>query len=263
MPSVRVSPPVTEPLALADVRAHLRIDESAEDAQLAGYLAAAREAVEGDSGQVLVCQQWLTAWDQFGVLTLPYGPVIGILAVQYRDSVGTLQTVAATEYELDGFGTPATLVAAVGKTWPIPGAVANAVQVRYYAGYVTPFTASVITNKITLLGRTPQALEPLYVTNSGGALPAPLQANRLYSFANIVGTSASLVDAETGAVTLTSSGAGVHFIGEIPFTLLAAIKIMAGHLYENREATVSGQPVTALPLGYESLVWRDKIVRIA
>ena len=54
----------------------------------------------------------------------------------------------------------------------------------------------------------------------------------------------------------------VRFVGSRPPDLVAAIKLMAGHLYENREAVNIGNIVNSFPLGYQSLVWRDAYVRI-
>lgn len=44
----------------------------------------------------------------------------------------------------------------------------------------------------------------------------------------------------------------------VPYDIKAAIKLMVGHLYENREAVNVGNIVTPLPLAVESLLWPYK-----
>ena len=47
-------------------------------------------------------------------------------------------------------------------------------------------------------------------------------------------------------------------MGAIPQRYKAAILLMLGHLYENREAVV-GTIVSKLPLAYESLLLMDRV----
>lgn len=44
----------------------------------------------------------------------------------------------------------------------------------------------------------------------------------------------------------------------VPYDIKAAIKLLIGHLYANREAVNIGNIVTPLPLGVESLLWPYK-----
>jgi len=65
-PSSRcVVPPTTEPLSLDEVKEHLRIESSAEDALLQVYIEAAREICEHNTSRVLVTQTWESVFDAF------------------------------------------------------------------------------------------------------------------------------------------------------------------------------------------------------
>lgn len=46
---------------------------------------------------------------------------------------------------------------------------------------------------------------------------------------------------------------------DVPMTVRAAIKLMIGHLYENREATLTGTIVSEFPLGFAALLSPFKV----
>ncbi|MCC0033552.1 MAG: phage head-tail connector protein, partial [Brucellaceae bacterium] len=76
--------PQAEPVALADIKAHLRIDHDGEDALLDGYLRTARELVEQEAALCLIAQSWrlvLDDWPASGVVPLKRHPVISVDAV--------------------------------------------------------------------------------------------------------------------------------------------------------------------------------------
>lgn len=56
MTPLALTPPAEEPLSLAEARAFLRLDETAEDNLLATLITAARLMVEAASGRLLVDQ---------------------------------------------------------------------------------------------------------------------------------------------------------------------------------------------------------------
>ena len=76
--------PAMEPLSLAEVKAHLRVDHDHEDTLIAETLKAARQYVEFASGQRLITQAWRQYSDcrpQNGSIRLAVGPVQRIEAV--------------------------------------------------------------------------------------------------------------------------------------------------------------------------------------
>lgn len=100
------TPPVGEPVTVAQVKQHCRIDSSADDELLAGYLTAARVMAEGYLSRALLTQTLL--WTVrpssmlrseqsrlLGPLELPRAPVQAIEAVVTLDEWGNGTTVLA------------------------------------------------------------------------------------------------------------------------------------------------------------------------
>lgn len=50
---------------------------------------------------------------------------------------------------------------------------------------------------------------------------------------------------------------------DVPENFRLAILILAAHLYEHREVTVTGTIIATIPMSYASLVWQDRTVGIA
>ena len=95
-----ITPPATEPLGLAEIKAHLRIDHDHEDTLLADALKAARQYTEFASGQKLITQ----AWRQYEIcfpsnrhVTARVGPVQSIAAITAFDAEGAPHTLAAND----------------------------------------------------------------------------------------------------------------------------------------------------------------------
>ena len=100
------TPPVGEPVTVAQVKQHCRIDSSADDDLLAGYLTAARVMAEGYLSRALLTQTLL--WTMrpssmlrseqsrlLGPLELPRAPVQSIASVTTLDEWGNITTVLA------------------------------------------------------------------------------------------------------------------------------------------------------------------------
>ncbi len=73
-----VTPPVLEPVTVADARAFLRISTDSEDDILRRLIAAAREIIESETGLSLIDQTWrlrVDRWPRSGRLALFKYPV--------------------------------------------------------------------------------------------------------------------------------------------------------------------------------------------
>jgi len=79
---------------------------------------------------------------------------------------------------------------------------------------------------------------------------------RVYLAHNASWPTASLRPASPITLTYVSGWATV---GAIPQRYKAAILLLVGHLYENRESVVVGTIVSKLPLAYESLLLMDRV----
>ena len=166
---VRATQPVVEPVSLTEVKAHLRIDSTAEDALLANLVAAARAWCEDYCDRTFVQTQWTMRLDsfygpvgspvQFGLkadgnniegrqgtvpnldVELPRPPMMQsgtatAVTITYTPSAGaSTATLDATEYRVDRQATPGVCRPLYGKTWPSHLVDQNATTVTWWAGY--------------------------------------------------------------------------------------------------------------------------------
>jgi uncharacterized phiE125 gp8 family phage protein len=140
-----VTGPSVEPITVDELKAQVRTSSTAEDSLLAIYIAAARQAAEGELGRVLIDQTWRLKLDQFGGLDsngcaiseirIPKPTVRSITSVTYIDADGDSQTLASDQYVLDSLVSPGWLYPADGVEWPETDDVLNAVTITFVAGY--------------------------------------------------------------------------------------------------------------------------------
>jgi uncharacterized phiE125 gp8 family phage protein len=138
MPEVLVTPPEDSPVALAEVKLHLRVTHDAEDSEIQSAIDDAVEYLEDRLGQQFITAEWLYTLPCFpsGCIMLPRPPVQTVDEITYVDLAGTTQTLDAAEYQVDIYSKPARIMPAYGKFWPIVRSETfNAVQVSYTAGY--------------------------------------------------------------------------------------------------------------------------------
>lgn len=130
--------PALEPVTLAEAKAHLRIDGSAEDTLIGSLIVTSRLHVEAALGLALLTQSWswfLDAWPPGSHVRLPLRPVQSISAMRLYAPDESVVTIPADTYLLDGAGAPARLVRSGSLAWPQPSRAANGIEVAFIAGY--------------------------------------------------------------------------------------------------------------------------------
>lgn len=156
-----VTGPAVEPVSVAELKLHARIDGSDEDLHLAALIVAARELVERQTGRCLITQTWRLTLDDWpaggaepwwdgvregplsmlsgaaGWVDLCKSPVLAITSVTTTDEAAVATTWDAANYYLgrqpNGFG---RLVRKSGQTWPLIGTrAAGAIAITFTAGY--------------------------------------------------------------------------------------------------------------------------------
>lgn len=88
MISYLLAGPAEEPVSLAEAKAFLRVDDTAEDGLIGTLVTAARLHVESITGRAMIFQSWrvvLDAWPVGRTIELPVGPVEAITAVTAFD----------------------------------------------------------------------------------------------------------------------------------------------------------------------------------
>lgn len=134
---IRITPPVEEPVTLAELKDHLKIDHTAEDAKLSALIVAAREYVETATGRAILTQTWETRLEGFpaGPIILRRPPVQAIVSVVYldRDRAEVVMDPAAYLLdEIEGSVHPNAY------PWPATADRFDAVRVRYTCGWPYP-----------------------------------------------------------------------------------------------------------------------------
>lgn len=154
-----ITAPAAEPVTLAEVKEHARVDGTVDDTYLTLLITAAREMIERDTGSCLITQTWRLALDDWpggsdlwwdGVregpvdmlrnapwVELRKAPIAGITSVVTLDEADTPTTWAAANYYLgkqpNGYG---RLTRKSGATWPsVTLRDAGAIQITFTAGY--------------------------------------------------------------------------------------------------------------------------------
>ena len=138
----RTTAPTVEPVTLAEAKAHCRVDTSADDTLIVGYIATARELVEDYLDRSLVTQQYVMRMDAFPAeIELPRPPMVAsgtatAVTITYTtgDTGGTA-TLSTTQYRVDRDSTPGMVRNLYNGSWPSHLLDANSVSVTWWAGY--------------------------------------------------------------------------------------------------------------------------------
>lgn len=138
MSDLIITPPTQWPVTVALARAHTYVDAGADEDILYHYIAAATEFAEAVLGQKLmpqVCERNLDAFPTCGDLRLGFTPVREIVQVRYLDANGGSVIMPPTDYALDNKRAHTHHYLLPATAWPATMASANAVEIRYAAGY--------------------------------------------------------------------------------------------------------------------------------
>jgi uncharacterized phiE125 gp8 family phage protein len=156
MPLQLITPAAQEPVSIWEAKQHLRVDFDEDDALILALISAARQSAEMLTGRQFITARWKLVLDSFpgpslmgvpaGVpftlpghaVLLPKGPVQTVVAINYLDMTGSLQTMPAANYACDLACEPARITPVFGQIWPIPLPQIGAVSVTFDAGYGGP-----------------------------------------------------------------------------------------------------------------------------
>lgn len=134
-----VTAPSGYPVSLAEAKAHLRYEDDDQDALISALIGAAVDYAQNFLGRSLLDQAWdyyLDSFDAAKPLTIPLPPLIEVVGLFYLDSAGDEQEFSAASYSVDNSSEPARISLLYGGTWPTAIAQANAIRVRFRAGYL-------------------------------------------------------------------------------------------------------------------------------
>ncbi len=129
-----------EPVTLAQAKAQLNVDHDDDNDLIELLISVTREHLDGEAGllqRALVTQTWDLYLDAFpcGDIRIPLPPLQSVTSVKYDDENGDEQTVDAENYSVDTVNEPGWLRRNHSWSWPTTYCAANAVRVRFIAGY--------------------------------------------------------------------------------------------------------------------------------
>lgn len=134
-----ITPPVLEPITLAEAKLQCRVDLTDEDTLITNYIKEAREYCEGLDWRAYLTQTielWLEDWPADDEIELPRPPLQSVTSVKYYDVNDVEYTFASTNYFVDVVSQPGRLHLKYLKAWPVtPLREYNAVCVTYVAGW--------------------------------------------------------------------------------------------------------------------------------
>lgn len=139
MPLTLITDATIEPVSLAQAKVQCRIDDdiTSDDDLLQTLITAARQQCEQELDRALITQTWERVIDAFPEVEIELGrhQVLSIVSATYIDAAGASQVMDSADYSLDADTKGGFLLPAVDTTWPATLDTANAVRVRFTAGY--------------------------------------------------------------------------------------------------------------------------------
>lgn len=158
--------PTTEPLTLAEAKAHLRVETEDDDALIGGLIVAARQFAETFTNRAFIEQTIAFSMDGFPyIINLPRPNLISVTSISYVDTDGNTQIIDPADYRVDAVTEPARITPAYGKEWPSARCVSNAVTITYKAGFGADASAVPV-----LIGRAMLMMVDYLYENRGDAI---------------------------------------------------------------------------------------------
>ena len=141
MPLILETPPAIAPVTLVEAKEHMHVTTDDDDVLIGDLIGTATERYDGRDGALgrcLITQGWKLTLDGFPPkIAIPLPPCQSIDAITYVDPVGVTQTLEPADYQVSGLDAieGARIRPAFEKTWPETLSIAEAVTVRFTAGY--------------------------------------------------------------------------------------------------------------------------------
>lgn len=136
--NILLSPPALEPVTLAEIKAHARIEDSSDDSLLEALIASARQWCEAFTRRAFLSQTWalyLSGRPRGEMIVLPRAPLMVVNKVESFDEDDMATVWDASNYYVNIASVPGEIVLRNGAVWPSALRRANGIVVEYVAGY--------------------------------------------------------------------------------------------------------------------------------
>lgn len=136
---VITSAPATQPVTVAEAKAHVRQDADADDTLIGSLIEAATKYVESQSERALVTRTYrlsIQSAPKSGTLELPMPNLQEVTDIKYTDTDGVEQTWSSGDYQVDTASEPGRVLPMPGESWPtVKAGIVNPYRITYTAGY--------------------------------------------------------------------------------------------------------------------------------
>lgn len=177
MTSYLLAGPAAEPIALAEAKAFVRVDDTAEDAFITTLITAARLHVEGTTGRALISQSWrvgLDCWPENREVVLPVGPLSSLTSIKAYDNDGYGTSLALAQFQPETNVSPSKIfLPAIVEGMPVIRAH-HAIEIDYVAGYGTDpedVPTDLRQAVLTLVGYWFEHRDAVVIAGSGAVVP--------------------------------------------------------------------------------------------
>lgn len=240
-----ITPPDAEPITLAEAKLHCRVDGDSEDSLLTTLIRAARLHAERETNRAIPAQTWKETFDCFPdwYFRPLKNPLISATSIVYTATDGTGTTLASTEYRVSAPTDSSGLIEPSydAGAWPTAREIVDAVALTYKCGYACT----------TIAAATASGAQTVTPGSMAGIL-----ANGVLKIGVGVEQEQITVTSVT-STTFTATFARAHIaackVSAVPDDIEAAIKLLIGHWYENREEA-SEASLFEVPLAARSLL---------
>ena len=198
-----VTAPATEPVTLTEAKAHLRVTGTDEDTLITSLIVTARQAAEEFTRRAFITQTWDYALDAAGLgvcaaygegwaegidavslkdaIEIPRPPLISVTSVKSY-STGNVEAVfSSSNYFVDTLSEPGRIALNLGQVWPTDLRAANALIVRFVAGYGAASTVpqqikdAILRHVAHLFENREGAVDVPFAGQLGGDLPGDVK----------------------------------------------------------------------------------------
>ena len=133
----------TQPVTLDDVKLHLNISSTLDDATINSEIAAATQFAENQTNRRFITETRVLKMNGFEdpryvhdrVIHVPKSPLASVSSVVYEATDGTTTTLGTTAYGVSTGDIPGRVFEKYNEVWPVPRDVPNSVTVTYTCGY--------------------------------------------------------------------------------------------------------------------------------
>jgi uncharacterized phiE125 gp8 family phage protein len=174
--------PTSEPITLAEAKAHLRVVGNDDDSLISRLITAVREAAELYTNRQIITASLVLYIDQFPsgeAIYLPKNPVQSVTAFNYTDANNVSQVLSTSVYRTLLNREPAEIRLKSYQQWPATYGTTEQVWIQYVAGYGTAASVPQMLKQgmLLLLGDLYEHRES---TTAGTLSEIPRSAERIF-----------------------------------------------------------------------------------